>query len=53
MKKIILFFSISIFSGIGWWLGAHIGMMTAYLVSLVGSIFGVVIGVKFNQNYLV
>jgi hypothetical protein len=52
MKKIILFTSITIFSSIGWWLGAKISMMTGFWVSTAGSLLGVYIGVKFNQNYL-
>ncbi len=52
MKKIILLISISIFGWIGWWAGAHIGMMTAYFISLAGSLFGVYVGVRINQNYL-
>ena len=52
MKKIILLISITIFGWIGWWLGDHIGIMTAYLVSFVGSLFGVYVGVRINQDYL-
>jgi uncharacterized membrane protein SpoIIM required for sporulation len=52
MKKIILFISISLFGYIGWWLGANFGIMTAYLLSLAGSLVGVVVAVKFNQKYL-
>ena len=52
MKKIILLLSITIFAWAGWWIGAHIGIMTAYLISFVGSLLGVYIGVRFNQNYL-
>lgn len=52
MKKIILLISITAFSTGGWWLGAHIGLMTAYLTSLIGSIIGVIFGVKINRNYL-
>jgi len=52
MKKLVLLISITLFSWIGWWLGAHIGIMTAYLISFVGSLFGVYVGVRFNQTYL-
>jgi hypothetical protein len=52
MKKIILLFSITLFGWIGWRLGAHVGIMTAYLVSIVGSMLGVVVGVLFNRRYL-
>ena len=52
MKKIILFVSITLFGWIGWRLGESFGLMTAYLVSMAGSLLGVVVGVKFNQRYL-
>jgi len=52
MQKIILLFSISVFGWIGWWFGARLGIMTAYLVSMAGSLLGVVVGVLFNRKYL-
>lgn len=52
MKKIVLFISISLFGYIGWWLGEYAGLMAAYLVSMVGSLLGVIVAVKFNQRYL-
>jgi hypothetical protein len=52
MKKIILFFCITFFGWIGWWFGAYIGIMTAYLVSFICSLFGVYVGIRLNKNYL-
>ena len=52
MKKIILLGSITIFSWMGWMLGDRFGIMTAYLLSFVGSLVGVYAGVKVNRNYL-
>jgi hypothetical protein len=52
MKKIVLLSSITIFSWGGWLLGEPFGMMTAYLLSFVGSLIGVYAGVKVNRNYL-
>ncbi len=52
MKKIILFLSISAFGWIGWRLGQGAGIMAAYLVSMAGSLLGVVVGVLFNRRYL-
>ena len=52
MKKIILLLSITIFSSIGWWVGEHVGFMTAYMISFVGSLFGVYVGVRLNRVYL-
>ena len=52
MKKIVLLSSITIFSWVGWLMGEHFGMMTAYMLSFVGSLIGVYAGVKVNRNYL-
>ncbi len=34
------------------WLVAHIGVMTAYLISFIDSLFGVYVGIRINKNYL-
>ncbi len=52
MKKICLLVFITLGGSLGWWLGASFGIMTAYFVSLVGSLAGVVVGCIINQRYL-
>lgn len=54
MKKIILLLSITLFSWLGWEMGARLGgsLMTSYLLSFVGSLFGVYLAVKINRDYL-
>jgi predicted outer membrane lipoprotein len=52
MKKLCLLLSISFFSWIGWKLGASFGIMTAYWLSFIGSLIGVVLGVIINQRFL-
>jgi len=52
MNKIIIMLSITFFSWIGWWMGENIGVMTAYLLSFIGSLFGVYVGVRINRDYL-
>jgi hypothetical protein len=52
MKKLVLFIAVTIFSWIGWVLGDHFGLMTAYFTSVAGSLVGVVIGVRINRAYL-
>ena len=39
-------------SAIGWWLGAHVGMMTAFLLSVVGTGLGIYGGKKIAREYL-
>ena len=42
--KFLIFVSLNVFGAIGWELGEPFGVMTAFLVSGVGSIAGVFIG---------
>ncbi len=52
MRKIVMMASVTIFGGLGWWLGEDIGMMTAFMISTVGSLVGVVAGWWFNKTWL-
>lgn len=52
MKKISLILSITICSWLGWQLGSGWGIMTAYWISFVGSLIGVVLGVYINRKFL-
>ncbi|HET6348381.1 MAG TPA: hypothetical protein VFH88_04780 [Candidatus Krumholzibacteria bacterium] len=44
MAKLLGFIGASVVGGIGWWLGARVGFMTAFLVSTVGSGVGIYLG---------
>lgn len=39
VKKLMVMLGTTVGSGIGWWLGADVGIMTAFMLSMVG--FGV------------
>jgi hypothetical protein len=52
LGKIVLIVSVTICSWLGWKLGEDLGMMSAYLLSFIGSLAGVVGGWWFNKNYL-
>lgn len=52
MKKICLITAITLFSWLGWMLGASFGIMTAYWLSFAGSLLGVVVGVSINRRFL-
>jgi len=39
-------------SWVGWWLGDRWGLMTAFLLSSVGSIVGVYLGWRINRDFL-
>jgi len=41
MKGILILFGSSIVSGIGWWLGSFVGIMTAIILSSIGAGVGI------------
>jgi hypothetical protein len=44
MAKLLVLVGTTIFSGIGWWLGARHGIMTAFFVSMIGTGVGIYVG---------
>ena len=44
MSKIVTFLGASVGGAIGWWLGAPVGTMTAFVVSMVGTGVGMYAG---------
>ena len=44
MSKLLGFVGASAGGGVGWWLGAHIGFMTAFFISILGTGVGLYIG---------
>jgi hypothetical protein len=37
MEKIIVFVGTSVGGALGWWIGARVGMMTGFFLSVVGT----------------
>ena len=52
MKTVIILLCVSLFSWIGWWIGARFGLMAAYLLSFIGSLIGAYGGVRINREYM-
>ncbi|MFQ5703477.1 MAG: hypothetical protein ACE5HT_05575 [Gemmatimonadales bacterium] len=53
MEKLAATLGAFIGSTLGWWIGAHLGgMMTAFLVSMVGMGAGIFWARKLGQRYL-
>ncbi len=44
--------AVTILGGVGWALGVHIGMGSAWLLSSVGSLVGVYVGWRVNRAFL-
>ena len=51
MTKLIMIVSSTIGSSLGWWAGARIGFMTAFMVSIVGFGVGIYMARRFVQSY--
>jgi hypothetical protein len=52
MKKLCIFLGMIVFGWIGWWIGAKIGLTTAYVLSTLASMAGVYIGWRIYRDYL-
>ena len=50
--KLCIFIGVNVGGMIGWWLGEYVGVMTAFLVSGVGSVLGVYGGWRVAREYL-
>jgi uncharacterized membrane protein YeaQ/YmgE (transglycosylase-associated protein family) len=44
MKKMLGFIGATVGGGIGWWAGAPVGTMTAFMLSIVGTGLGIYVG---------
>ena len=51
MTKVLILLAATIGGSIGWWLGAFIGMMTAFFMSCVGMAAGVYIARRWASQY--
>lgn len=50
--KLVIYSAIVIFGWIGWAIGARFGLMTAFILSCVGSFAGIYVGWRINRDYL-
>jgi hypothetical protein len=50
--KLCIFIGVNAGGMVGWWLGGYVGIMTAFLVSGVGSVLGVYAGWRVAREYL-
>ena len=51
MKKLLSFIGATVGGSIGWWLGARIGFMTAFIVSTVFTGVGVYAAIRISAYY--
>jgi len=51
MGKLMALVGTTIGSGLGWWLGARVGMMTAFICSVVGTGIGLYVARRVVSTY--
>jgi len=51
MLRLFMFLGITLGGAVGWWLGELVGFMTAFLLSGVGSMFGVYLGWRIHRHF--
>lgn len=49
MKKIIILIGTAAGGWLGWWLGMHIGLMTAFILSMIGTGAGLYFSRRFTE----
>jgi hypothetical protein len=52
MKKLFSFIGATVGSYAGWALGERFGFTTAFMLSMVGTGFGIYFGQRFARNYV-
>jgi hypothetical protein len=52
MSRFCAFIGATIGGGLGWWLGSSGGLMTEYMLSIVGTAIGVYVGRRVADAYL-
>lgn len=52
MEKLIVFVAATLGGYVGWWLGSQVGVMTAFVVSIVGTAAGVYFGRRLARSYV-
>lgn len=52
MEKLFIFLGATIAGSVGWWLGAFVGVMTAFIVSMIFTGFGMYFGRRLARHYL-
>lgn len=50
MNKWLAFLGATVGGALGWWLGERIGLMTAFLVSILGTAVGVYFGRRLARH---
>ena len=51
VKKLLVPVGTTIGGAVGWWIGDRVGIMTAFMLSMVGTGLGMYVGVRIARQY--
>lgn len=51
MRKLLVLVGTTIGGAVGWWIGDGIGIMTAFILSMVGTGLGMYVGIRIARQY--
>jgi hypothetical protein len=51
MKKLFVFIGATVVGWFGWWLGAFVGMTTAFMIGMIGTGVGMYVGARLAKHY--
>lgn len=51
LTKMLSFIGATAGGAIGWWAGERVGFMTAFILSMIGTGFGIYVGVRIARHY--
>ena len=51
MRKLFVFGGTTVGGYVGWWAGEHVGFMTAFMLSMIGTGIGMFGGIRAARNY--
>ncbi len=52
METVLGVLGATLLGALGWWIGGHIGLMTAFIVSTIGTGIGLYAGRRLARDYL-
>jgi hypothetical protein len=51
MKRLLVLVGTTVGGALGWWIGDHAGIMTAFILSMIGTGLGMYIGSRIAREY--
>ena len=51
MEKLFIFLGATIAGSVGWWLGAYVGVMSAFMVSMIFTGVGMYLGRRLARHF--